>query len=89
MNTFYVAETPATDCANEHTHWKETNARTLEAAKRAAGEMQVFEATALHVAMLESNGYRVVSCKRPSGINRNFHGHWVDIEMEDDGRPEY
>lgn len=63
---YYIAETNANGYVLNNKLWKEINAKDIAQAKRLAVEGQMFQGTALHIAVKNyANDFITVCIKRP------------------------
>ena len=76
---YYIAETGANNSVNNSDLWKKTNAKTLRGAKIAASKMQVFQGTALHIAVKRGDKFECVTVRRADAVNMNLIGVWKGV----------
>jgi hypothetical protein len=75
---FYIAETTV-GAHVTNKHWEAVEARTLDEAKKIAGEKRFYQITEMHVGHDAGSGIKHLSSYRPdNNINANTRYRWHD-----------
>lgn len=81
---YFIAETEANGFVNNPQRWYPCRAKSPSGAMRAAQRAQVFQGTALHVAVKRGDRFERIAVRRPDAINMNLNGRWVEIDGAED-----
>jgi hypothetical protein len=68
---YLIAETQSMSLVNLNAKWKETSAKTLSGAKRAAQQTRCFQGTIAHVATRANSGEIILIAHRINGSWQN------------------